>query len=60
MDHREKADFTDQFHDAIRSGRIRAWFQPVFRSLTQQVMGAEALARWLNPDGSTVSSFSRN
>ena len=55
MDHREKADFTDQFHDAIRSGRIRAWFQPVFRSLTQQVMGAEALARWLNPDGSMIS-----
>ena len=34
---------------------IRAWFQPVFRSLTQQIMGAEALARWFDPDGTMLS-----
>ena len=51
----KQTDFADRFHEALGSGRIRAWFQPVFRSLTQQIMGAEALARWLNPDGSLIS-----
>ena len=52
---KRQTDFADRFHEALGSGRIRAWFQPVFRSLTQQIMGAEALARWLNPDGSLIS-----
>ncbi len=45
----------DRFHDAIRNGQIRAYFQPVIRSLTQQIIGVEALARWFNPDGSMLS-----
>jgi len=55
MDYREKTDFAERFHEALRSGRIRAWFQPIFRSLTQQILGAEALARWLNMDGTMIS-----
>ena len=50
-----KADFADRFHEALGNGMIRAWFQPVFRSLTQQIMGAEALARWFDPDGNMLS-----
>jgi EAL domain-containing protein (putative c-di-GMP-specific phosphodiesterase class I) len=50
-----KADFADRFHEALGNGMIRAWFQPVFRSLTQQIMGAEALARWFGPDGNMFS-----
>ena len=45
----------ERFHEAIRDGRIRAFFQPVIRSLTQQIMGVEALARWFRPDGSMLS-----
>ena len=45
----------DRFHEAVRNGHICAYFQPVIRSLTQQVMGVEALARWVNPDGSMLS-----
>ena len=55
MDQKVKADFKDRFHVALGNGMIRAWFQPVFRSLTQQIMGAEALARWFEPDGTMLS-----
>ena len=55
MDWKSDADFADRFHEALGNGGIRAWFQPVFRSLTQQIMGAEALARWFDPDGNMLS-----
>jgi len=55
MNWKSEADFTDLFHEALGNGRIRAWFQPVFRSLTQQIMGAEALARWFDPEGNMLS-----
>ncbi|MBQ6327206.1 MAG: EAL domain-containing protein [Clostridia bacterium] len=47
----DKIDFTTHFHEAVDSGRIRAYFQPVIRSLTQRIMGVESLARWFKPDG---------
>jgi len=47
----DKVDFTTHFHEAVDSGRIRAYFQPVIRSLTQRIMGVESLARWFKPDG---------
>ena len=50
-----KDNFTDRFHEAIQNGQIRAFFQPIFRSLTQQIMGVEALARWFTPDGNMLS-----
>lgn len=51
----DKVDFTKYFHEAIDGGLIRAYFQPVVRSLTQQILGVEALARWFKPDGRMVS-----
>ena len=50
-----KVDFTTHFHEAIDSGRIRAYFQPIIRSLTQRIMGVESLARWYKPDGRMLS-----
>ena len=55
MDHTGMVNFTDRFHEALGNGMIRAWFQPVIRSLTQQIVGVEALARWFDPDGSMFS-----
>lgn len=55
MDRRKNVHFTERFHDAVENGMIRAWFQPVFRSLTQQITGVEALARWFDPDGNMFS-----
>jgi EAL domain-containing protein (putative c-di-GMP-specific phosphodiesterase class I) len=51
----DKLDFTNRFHKAIDCGLIRAFFQPIVRSLTQQFMGVESLARWFRPDGSMLS-----
>lgn len=53
--YKDKTNLNDRFHEAIKAGQIRAYFQPIIRSLTQQVMGVEALARWFKPDGSMLS-----
>lgn len=50
-----KENLAEQFHEALREGRIRAYFQPIIRSLTQQVMGLETLARWFEPDGKMIA-----
>ena len=55
MDYSTPEDFAKRFPEALESGLIRACFQPVFRSLTQQIFGVEALARWYQPDGSMIS-----
>ncbi len=51
----DKVAFTNRFHEAIDNGLIRAYFQPIIRSLTQRIMGVESLARWFKPDGSMLS-----
>ena len=51
----DKVDFTTHFHEAVDSGRVRAYFQPVIRSLTQRIMGVESLARCFKPDGFMLS-----
>ena len=55
MDSLDRLRFTERFHQAIERGLIRAHFQPIVRSLTRQIMGAEALARWFDPDGRMLS-----
>ena len=39
-------------HSAINNGEIESFLQPKFSMKTMEVLGAEALARWRNPDGS--------
>ena len=39
-------------HDAIETGAIEAFLQPKFSMHTFRIVGAEALVRWRNPDGS--------
>ena len=51
----DKVYYTEYFHKAIGCGLIRACFQPIIRSLTQQIMGVESLARWFRPDGRMLS-----
>jgi EAL domain-containing protein (putative c-di-GMP-specific phosphodiesterase class I) len=40
---------------AIAEGQIRPWFQPKRSLATGALIGAEALARWIRPDGRLVS-----
>ena len=41
--------------NAINEGEIRAYYQPQYDALTNKLRGAEALARWVKPDGALVS-----
>lgn len=45
----------DQIREAIADGQIRPWFQPKASLANGAVVGAEALARWVKPDGRLVS-----
>ncbi|WP_051197995.1 EAL domain-containing protein [Butyrivibrio sp. MB2005] len=40
----------DHIEEAIAAGDIKVYYQPVVRSLTGQLAGAESLARWVAPD----------
>ena len=47
---KELADFIENnIDDAIESGRIRVFYQPIVRNLTKEVSSSEALARWSDP-----------
>ena len=43
-------DFIKEFDNAIKSGHIVAYYQPLTRAVTGAVCGAEALARWIDPN----------
>jgi EAL domain-containing protein (putative c-di-GMP-specific phosphodiesterase class I)/ActR/RegA family two-component response regulator len=45
----------EQVARAVVDGQIRPWFQPKISLMTGAVIGAEALARWVRPDGRLVS-----
>jgi diguanylate cyclase (GGDEF)-like protein len=57
MQHRARHKFSieSELRQAISSGQIGAYFQPQLRLSTGQTAGAEALARWIRPDGSIIS-----
>jgi EAL domain-containing protein (putative c-di-GMP-specific phosphodiesterase class I) len=40
---------------ALSEGHIRPWFQPKQSLATGAIVGTEALARWVKPDGSLIS-----
>ena len=48
----EKISVVASIHDAIDKGDVEAYLQPKFSMKTGAVVGAEALVRWHNADGS--------
>ena len=42
-------DFVNRFEDALNKGYIKTYFQPLTRTITGRISGAEALARWDDP-----------
>jgi diguanylate cyclase (GGDEF)-like protein len=51
---RHKFDLEAELRCAIDSGQITAFYQPQQCTRTGNVVGVEALARWIRPDGSVV------
>jgi EAL domain-containing protein (putative c-di-GMP-specific phosphodiesterase class I)/CheY-like chemotaxis protein len=44
-----------ELHAAITGGQIRPWFQPKTSLADGTVVGSEALARWMRPDGQMIA-----
>lgn len=42
------------FKKALANGEFVAWYQPKYAVHTQQIIGAEALVRWVRPDGEII------
>lgn len=55
MNRKNESYIVSHFAEALAQGRIRACFQPVFASIAGMIISAEALARWHDPDGGTLS-----
>lgn len=51
-------DMARDLANALETGEIFAWFQPQFRTDTNEVTGFEALARWEHPERGLVSPAS--
>lgn len=47
----------DHIKEGIRRKEFKPWFQPKFNVRTGKMIGAEALVRWYQQDGSIVSPF---
>lgn len=45
------------FKDALANGEITFFLQPQCRAVNSQIVGAEALARWIKPDGAMIPPF---
>lgn len=45
----------DDLIAALKDGRIRPWYQPLFDLESRTTVAVEALARWVEPDGSIVT-----
>ena len=47
-----------EFKDALQNGEITFYLQPQCRTINGKIVGAEALARWIKPDGKFVPPLS--
>jgi diguanylate cyclase (GGDEF)-like protein len=51
---RQRTRLFGELREALSRERLDIWFQPQFCLRTGKLSGAEALARWVRPDGSMV------
>ena len=51
----DAAYLTERFDEALKNGFIRAFFQPIYRSMTGNMMCAESLARWIDPEYGVIN-----
>ena len=51
----DEAYLLSHFQEALEKGYIEPFFQPLYRSVTGKMIGAEALARWHDPEKGMLS-----
>ena len=47
----------EEIRNALRNKELTAFYQPQYDALTSQLKSAEALVRWIKPDGTVISPF---
>jgi EAL domain-containing protein (putative c-di-GMP-specific phosphodiesterase class I) len=50
----DRDEILAQIENAIQCKQLRAYYQPQYNALTNQIVSAEALVRWIQPDGTVV------
>lgn len=50
--HYQEQLYAARFPEALKNREFVVWYQPKYDPYSSKVMGAEALVRWRNPDGS--------
>ena len=50
-----EAEITAKMRPALEGGEFQLWFQPQYSAGNGKLVGAEALCRWVKPDGSIIS-----
>jgi diguanylate cyclase (GGDEF)-like protein/PAS domain S-box-containing protein len=51
----ESLHLETELYQALQSGQLRPWYQPIFSIRSRRLAGFEALARWEHPDRGVVS-----
>lgn len=51
----ENKQIENDFEDALRNKEFQIWYQPKVDPPTGRILGAEALVRWIRPDGTALS-----
>jgi sensor c-di-GMP phosphodiesterase-like protein len=51
---RHRLSLSTELREAVRGGRVLAYYQPVIELSSGRCVGAEALARWIREDGEMV------
>ena len=46
---------TNKIEEALKNGQINPYYQPQYDSITGCLVSAEALARWITPDGEVIT-----
>ena len=57
MQHIDEQFILENFDSAMKKGHVRAFYQPVIRTLTEQICSVEALARWQDPKMGLLSPY---
>lgn len=52
---KEETVISADFKPALKNNEFTLWFQPQYAAGTEKIVGAEALCRWIKPDGEVLS-----